>query len=156
MDNKLKITQNITLESLNPHNFHLKNDYINNLLSTAFIILPIVAEHVTGIEVTKGFLSRSYLRSPSRDIKISHVVYKHSIGLALELTWDNWTYEEALIVAEDIYERASDNDEKVMLVINEKQRTLYIGRGFKVSSILEDADGKERIIKLHFLDNFIH
>jgi len=144
MSNKIKFIEGITFESLNPHNFHLKNDYINNLLSTAFMILPSIADEVSTVKILKAFLSRSYLRSLDRDIVPA--VYKHSIGLALEVTWADWDMTKALLVADKLF---SEIEEGIKLVINTKNKSLFIGRGFKESSIVETtgSSSSERVIK---------
>ena len=45
MRDVIKLGGDIAFEDLNPHNFHLKNDYINNLLFTALNILPPLAKY---------------------------------------------------------------------------------------------------------------
>jgi len=143
MNNKITFVDKITFDSLNPHNFHLKNDYINNLLSTAFLILPVVANEVENIRIKKGFLSKSYIRS--LDTEVKPYFYKHSVGLALELTWKDWDINTALLIADTLY---SESEEKYKLIINIKEKSLYIGRGFKNNSITEVNGDVERVIRI--------
>ncbi len=144
MNNNIKLIENVTFNSLNPHNFHLKNDYINNLLSTAFLILPVIDELIEKVEVRKGFLSRSYVRATIKNVKPYE--YQHTIGLAIEVTWSDWSYDSALIVAEKLF---SSIEEGLKIIINPKRNTLFIGRGVKKSSIEEDTGRSERVIKIN-------
>jgi len=97
----LVFAKGVTLAEVNSENFHMKNDYADNLIVTCMEILPIIDNNVSSIKIINGFISRKKLfnevldstKSPTPDQK------KHCKGLALELTWKSYSRESALTIA---------------------------------------------------------
>ena len=148
MANEIKIVEGVFLDTLNPRNYALKNEYFSNLLSTAFMILPCVDRIVhEPIQVVKGFLSGSYLKEEFPN-NYTAELERHSRGLALELAWKGWDIDTATRAAYEIYDKVSSLDtEKIKILINVDKKRLYIGREFKETSIVEKTSGQERVIR---------
>jgi hypothetical protein len=148
MNNDIVIVEGVSLSHLNPRNAALKNDYLGNLLSTAFLVLPHVAEFLEFPPVVKrGFLAKSYLFDNSERFDLDEEMMKHGEGLALEITWENWSSESALDVAYSVYNYVKKQaKENVLIRIDQANRTVYFGRGFDVSQIIEVENSNKRTI----------
>jgi len=137
--------ENVTIESLNPHNFAMKNEYIDNLISTAMLIVPKIAMEHSGIRVLRGFLSNAYIRDNFKT-DIADYVQKHSMGLAIELSWDMFDLDEAtsmgLLLIEQVIEPL------FVLVDPDRKKLCVYRRYLKDNSCLSQViGGKLRTVK---------
>ena len=126
---ELTFANHITMKELNPHNFALKNTYISNLISTALNVIPILNE-VIGVEhikITRGFISNMYLRDRIKvpDWKMQNML-KHTEGLALEFTWKDFEFSDALLAAKEVKLSLQLKNEEVMIAIDTKRKRLHI------------------------------
>lgn len=144
MNEQIVIANGVSISTLNPQNFALKNDYMDNLLSTAFMVFPIAIE-VLGDRrfiIKRGFQSHAYI-TQEVEAAITSELFKHTKGLALEFTWEGWTEEDALIVAKALYQRMK---EPVKIIVNSDNRTMYIGRGYVESILMQQSLNERRIL----------
>ncbi len=148
--NKIKFADNVTMESLNPHNFALKNDYINNLVYTALAIIPYANEYIGAdkVRVTRGFLSRKYMQDEIRiPPKKVDDLYKHAEGLAIELTWDNFDTESAIGLARFILNPVTRFKDQVKIVINGNKKRISFYLNVNETEVYEDTtDGLRQIM----------
>lgn len=148
MKNEIKIIEGVYIDSLNPINCALKNQYWTNTFCTAILVLPRVAKMIPeGIVVTKAFLPGSRLRE-EYSAGYTSEIERFSRGLAIEVTWSGWNVDDALQVAYNIYSDCLEMpDEKMKIIIDEERQRLYVGRDFKVTEILEKTAHGERVIR---------
>lgn len=143
-DSTIKIVGEINVRDLNPYNFHLKNDYMENLLSTGFLILPILYEQVSNLKIINGFISSSFMRSKKRTL--SQEDKRFTRGLALSVTFDNFE-EMALEVAEDLYHSfAESEDEAIKITVDRTKKKLFVGRDYEESSLMENSENGLRTV----------
>jgi len=83
------LSEGVDMQSLNPMNFALKNDYIDNLLTIGMIISTNVNRPITIVE---GFVSRSKLTEDCR----KGLDLNHATGNAISFTWDDFNEQNAL------------------------------------------------------------
>ena len=81
----IKFGKIVTFENLNPHNFHLKNDYINNLLFVGLSILPGLEALGYSPSVEQCFVSAKYMEA-SPELMNGRYSDKYSSGLAIRLS----------------------------------------------------------------------
>lgn len=141
MKNDIKIAGDITFSQLNPHNFSLKNDYINNLFTTALMIIPRLYQHLNeNIELIKGFVSKQYITDNYTEMD-KHV-YKHGEGLGLEFKLpDN---KERLLIS--LRQLLNDIEEPLEIRINLINETFSCFRDVRESAIFEISSAGERVI----------
>lgn len=141
----VKFAENISIESLNPHNFAMKNEYIDNLISTAWLIIPKIATDVDGLRVVKGFLSDAYMRQNYRLEKLEHLT-RHGSGLALELTWESFTVDDATSIGIKLLEETL---EPLLVIVDTNRSKLCVYRRFlKDKSLLTQMiDNNQRLVK---------
>jgi hypothetical protein len=101
----------------------------------------VVREVTSPIKIKKGFLSSSFLKANFLEVKKD--LRKHSQGKALELTWNDWDSNTALQVANELFSHVGD----VKIILNMDSKTIFIGRGYEYSSIIELVNGLERIVR---------
>lgn len=137
--------ENVTIESLNPHNFAIKNEYIDNLLSTAWLLIPKIGVRQSGIRIIKGFLSEAYMRKHYKTDNALHLL-QHSRGLALEVSWDMFTVDDALLVGHALMDECY---EPLYIIIDPSRKKLCIYRKYleDKSSLCQLIDGGIRTIK---------
>lgn len=146
MSTDVVIVEGVSLEHLNPHNAALKNEYTSNLVSTAFLVLPHIYDVVEApLRIKRGFLSMSYIKEHLP--RIDDILI-HGKGLALEVTWDEWDYDDALSSAYALYNYVIMNtDEDIKIVINNDRKSIYARRDVTESGIYERIGHEERTIK---------
>ena len=96
MRDVIKFGKTVTLEDLNPHNFHLKNDYINNLLFAALSVFPYLNNKGIDAKVLRAFISAGYMDENMPEFKNERYSQKYSQGLGLLITWEDYTDLEAI------------------------------------------------------------
>jgi hypothetical protein len=151
MKNQILFTKDVTLEHLNPLNYSLKNDYMNNLFVTGFSILPII-NRITAmpIIVKRAMASRKTLRSGNKPVWSIENTYldKFTEGMALSVTWDGFEINEAAEIANAIM---TGLDEKVVIFINSMDKYMNVYRDTREKVIYEasfDKSGPDtRVIK---------
>jgi len=136
--------ENVTIEALNPHNFALKNEYIDNLISTAWLVVTRVAPEVEGIKVIKGFLSESYIRANFKSA--GDAVFQHGKGLALELTWNDFTVDKATTTGLTLINTCI---EPLYVVVDSNRTKLCVYRKLLTdkSELVQMIDGAIRKVK---------
>jgi hypothetical protein len=135
----LKIIEGISFSDLNPHNFHLKNDYINNILITAFSVLPVIAkEDLLDVRVIEAFVSSSFIKSST-----DKYLRKHFNGRALRITWRGFKVADAIQVALSLFEEIAH----VEIVIDNVEDWIMINRNCDRSVIIEYNGTEERVLK---------
>lgn len=137
--------ENVTIESLNPHNFAMKNEYIDNLISTAMLIIPKIACEHTGIRIIRGFVSAAYIRD-NYNTDVADYVLKHANGLALEVTWDMFDLDDSTSVGLTLIDSIQ---EPLFVLIDMSRKKLCVYRKYlKDNSCLSQViDGKLRTVK---------
>lgn len=139
------IAQGVTLSELNPENNALKNEYADNLITTAMIILLDIWRRFNGIKITKGFVSsgKMYKEILPKTGRVKPTVYekKHTLGLALEITWPDYDTDRALEYCKDFLKRT---DQKVHFVIYNDRIGFY--RRNNTQMLSRDLDGQFAII----------
>ena len=146
MNDQLVICEGVTIFTLNPHNMALRNDYINNLLGTAFLVFPIVSKclgYKTKIMIIRGFESSAYIRQELGRTS-SAETYKHSCGFAVEFTWDGWTEEVMRYLALELYDKIS---EYVRIVFDTTKKSIQVSRDWPQSRLIEKTRNETRTIK---------
>lgn len=141
----LIIANGITLWTLNPHNNALKNDFLENLLVTAFLVCKAITPVIGNrkLRVIRGFESSRYIRYEV-DFNPSVDLLRHARGMALELTWESVTDEELMFAANAIFNAA---EEPVKIVVDSERKTLYVARGVDTAMISERTANKFRTVK---------
>ena len=145
MADQFVIASGVTLNTLNPQNYSLKNDYLENLLVTAFTAFPAAAKVIGDRRfiVRKGFIPYSVLQE--NDPRASSDQIKHTKGLAVRFAWDGWTPEEGMWVAQAIYQERA---EPVKVIVDQQKNEIYFSRGVNASILLErQLSGKFHIIR---------
>ena len=130
----------ISIVELNPENFALRNDYIDNLFATAYLVINKII-NPTGIHATvvRGFLSDKFIKSELSDEAVGHsLIWKHGKGLAIEITWEGFTYQNALTIASNFVQ----SNDYVACIITDS--TLQIYRKTKVQEVRHKAKGSCR------------
>lgn len=148
MSDSLLIANGVGFSTLNPHNFRMHNDYADSLLMTAFLTFP-TAAYVIGLDkkfyITYGFLSHMFIKNeidPMPDADLN----RHAKGQAVTFTWEGWEENKAREVALAIFEKAGI-DERVKIIIDLNEKTLFVGREYNLSSIYERTANKLNLIK---------
>jgi hypothetical protein len=146
-DTEIQIVEGVNLEDLNRKNFSLKNEYMSNLLSTAFLVLPNVYSAVKReLQVTKGFISGASVRDYPESYR--HIMSRYTKGLSLEVTWSPWLNDEAVQAAYNIFNQIKGNpEENVMIVINKDKGRLACHRDGKKTQIVEISGKQKRVLK---------
>lgn len=141
----LMFAENCSIEQLNPHNFALKNNYIDNLISTGMTLIPRLSNYGIGqVTVLKGFLSRAYVTQNIGCFKYDFM-HKHTEGLAVELTWDNFDVSDATSTALGLAETIP---EPVLLVVNTDKKSLAIYRDTLDQTVVNQiVSGQIRTVK---------
>ena len=139
----------ITLEDINRYEAALKNEYMDNLVSTGLSILPVIDQNLSGkqIKIKEGFIPKALLLD-LHDV-LTHSMISHTKGLALKFTWTNYDYEEAYFLAHALYEYAEKNDLNFHIVILEKEDAIDVHRKsskLQIVTKLKKTD-KYKIIK---------
>jgi len=140
MNEKLIIIKGITFDSLNPHNFHLKNDYINNILLVAFSTLPFFTDK-DNVRILNGFLSKSYVRSTDMVMATNN---KFTRGKSYSITWDNFNSIEAIDLSLAIFQ---SSELPIELIIDIDNNFMEVSHETKESIIKERSNLEERIIR---------
>jgi hypothetical protein len=145
MEYGVVFAENVTIESLNPHNFAMKNEYIDNLISTAWLLIPKIARQQSGLRIVKGFLSDSYMRQHYRTDNADYIL-KHAKGLALEVTWDMFTADDATNVGHDIIRECL---EPIYVIVDSSRKKICIYRRYLTdkSVLAQLVDGSQRVVK---------
>lgn len=141
----LIIADGVTLRTLNPHNMALKNDYMENLLVTAFIAFPKIVSALgpRQFKVVRGFESHAYIMQETQGT-ISNDLLRHAKGYALEFTWKSATADDLMLAAIAIYDNIS---EPIKIIVDMEYNTLYVGRGVPSSMIIEKTLNENRVIR---------
>lgn len=145
----VKFGENTTLQNLNPLNFALKNEYADNLLSTALLIIPKVEEYHK-VEVITGFIAKAHLASTFRINEHNRWLRQHTVGLALQFTWDKFDMQDALKIANVLAETII---EPIYVIVDGTNRKLCVIRGYlkdvtKIDSSIDDYIREVKIIKV--------
>lgn len=90
MRDVIKFGKTVTFEDLNPHNFHLKNDYINNILFVALSTFPMLNADGIDAKVLMGFVSNGYMEQNLPSLKDTKYAGKYTQGLGLRITWEDY------------------------------------------------------------------
>jgi hypothetical protein len=104
------IAEGVTLYTLNRNNFSMKNDYMDNLLATAFSVFPLVA-HVLGaevkIEVKKGFIAYAhYVEAVNPRATEEELAFTK--GLGVQFSWAGFTEDAARGLAFELSDKIQD------------------------------------------------
>lgn len=94
----IRFGKTVTFEDLNPHNFHLKNDYINNILFCALNTFPYLNSEGIDAKIVRGFVSNGYMEQNLPLVYKEKYSYKYTQGLGLIITWDSYDSTEAILI----------------------------------------------------------
>lgn len=127
---QLKLAHGIKISDLNPHNFALKNDYMNNIISCGLILTDCISKcgFKNSVNIVKGFLSNSYIAD---NLAVSagkciDFLMQHSRGNAIEITFDDFTVDKAIDFSKDMLYSARDNDEICRCIIYSGRESIGI------------------------------
>lgn len=87
MRDVIRFGKSVTLEELNPHNFHMKNDYMNNILFMALNVLPALEELGYTPKVEQCFLSNKYTAS-NPELLRERFSERYNKGLGMRVSLD--------------------------------------------------------------------
>ena len=129
-----------SIRDLNPENYALKNDYIDNLFTTAYQVIDKIAiPSGLNISIVRGFLSRNYIENElSKEAEGHTLIYRFSKGLALSITWDDFNYASALTVARHFVDSVSNST----CIVTDKCLEVY--RKTKKQEILHKTSSETR------------
>jgi len=134
-------TQGITIRSLNPDNYAMCNDYMDNVWTTGIQILPEISKGLIELKVVSCFTSASAIRAKSKSFGWRE--RKVSQGLAISLTWYDWKHVTALAIAKKLLNEYHEN---VHVYINDSNKTITIYRRMRDNVIKEIVQGHTRTI----------
>lgn len=92
----------VTISEVNPDNYHMKNNYADNIFATCLSVLPIVDTFVKNIRVVKGFIALKKYKSDNGEDNQRSNEKKYCKGLGLEITWDDYNKKSCRIIASKI------------------------------------------------------
>lgn len=138
----------ITLAHINQHNDALKNQYMDNMLSTAASILPMIESGLNDerIIVKKCFVSNAHMKELGHDV-FDNLVQPFTKGLAIEVTWDDFNIETAHLVAHKLYDYCYKNKLLYKIIINVKRKSLTVYRKERKLQIVEKINEKFKIVR---------
>lgn len=105
---------------------------MDNLWTTGIQLLPEIGNQVLGLKVLDAFKSASFIKSKSD--RFGWRERKFSQGLAIKLTWDDWMFSVARVIADSIFDTYH---EYVHCVIDDATKSLTIYRRMKDRAIRE-------------------
>lgn len=120
----LMFAKGVTFFDLNQFNHALKNDYINNLVSTAFKVFPLINPMIDKIRVVRGFVSDAHAKAMGLNDPL------FTSGLAIEFTWEEYNPEQAIVMFKTLMPRMAVGyelvikPESVIIYSNESERIL--------------------------------
>lgn len=143
----IRYIENITIRDLNPHNGFLGSDYQDNLWGCGISLLPGLANFASGIKVVRAFESEDYIKKNvlKEGEHFNWACRKYSRGLAVKLTWDNFTFESALAFCHAVLD---DYAEKCHCIINTTEKTVEIFRRMRDQCIKEISEDSIKKIRL--------
>ena len=141
-----KFVENITIRHLNPHNHTCGNDFMDNIWSWGIQLLPEFGKYVSGIQIKRCFVSEAYIKKEllAKDEDYNWEWKKFAYGLAIKLTWDNWSFETAMALSDAIF---NDYFENTHCVIDTKEETLTIYRRMKTKKIREKTSTSMKTLR---------
>ena len=92
----IHFAKGVSIAELNQFNHALKNDYINNLISTAFKIFPFIDKVVDGIRIVNGFVSDAHAKAMDMVRSSTHKAFTN--GTAIEFTWMSYNKEQTILM----------------------------------------------------------
>jgi len=92
--------------------------------------------------IKRGFQSHAYI-TKEVEAAITSELIKHTKGLAVEYTWEGWTEEDALVISKALYQHMK---EPVKVIVNSEYRTLYVGRGYVDSMLVQRSLNENRAL----------
>lgn len=146
MNYDVKFAENVTIESLNPHNFALKNEYIDNLLSTAWLLIPAIGREYGDLKIIRGFMSEAYMRSQNYRVENAPHIAQHAQGLALEVTWTMFNTDDAINTGLDLINTSL---EPLYVIVDPERKKICMYRRYlkDTSTLSQIVDGSLRVIK---------
>lgn len=141
----VKFAENVSIENLNPHNFAMKNDYIDNLFSTAWLIVSKIGREQSGLKIIKGFLTAAYMREHYKTDGADYLL-KHAEGLALEVTWDMFTTDDATSVGLMLI---NESLEPLFIIVDGQRKKICVYRKYldSKSVLAQLVNGTQRVVK---------
>ena len=92
--------------------------------------------------IKRGFQSHAYI-TQEVEAAITSELIKHTKGLAIEFAWEEWAEEDALVIGKALYQRMK---EPVKVIVNSEYRTLYVGRGYVDSMLVQRSLNENRAL----------
>ena len=107
--------KDISLREINPDNNALKNEYVDNLMTTAMMVVPPLDQIFGNLIVVQGFTAASKLykeilpkEKPERT-KANMYEIRHTLGYGLCLTWEGYDVDRALAFAKEFLKSTTEN-----------------------------------------------
>ena len=125
----LQFAKGVTMTELNQFNHALKNDFINNLISTAFKIFPFINTTVSNIRVVNGFVSEAHANAIGLIKSESDKDFTN--GTAIEFTWSDYDREQAILMLKSLMPKMPDPFE---LLVKEESVIIFSDRHGKTLS----------------------
>lgn len=127
---------NWTMWDLNPDNYSIKNDFIDNLIYIGSIASGL-ANSFTGAKIVKAYVPRSVNPNASKFEKY------HGSGSAIALTWDGFSKDEVKINHSVISFLEEQKEDLISIVLYDDMiRLIQDGNG----CLYEIVEGNERVI----------
>jgi len=141
-----KFIENITIRDLNPHNCVLGNDFQDNLWTWGIQILPELSRYVMDIKVMRCFASEKYIKDVilKDDEKFNWEWKKFAYGLAIKLTWNDWSFENASLVSNAIFD---GYQEDTHCIIDERDKSLTVYRRMRDKKIRQRSNEGMKTIR---------
>jgi len=103
--------KDIDLRSLNDENVALHVDFQDNLIVTGLILFSVTGKIGKKIQVIRAFVGGSRMKNEIAKGRMPNAIEKkHTKGLALQITWEDFNTNTALEIAEKIYNANDTND----------------------------------------------
>lgn len=141
----MRFYKGISYAELNPYNFALKNDYVQNLIYSGQSLFSSIKKIVgnSNIKVTRGFLSRRYLHDILPKINNSDerkLVAFHSVGLAISVKLEDFSF--ALDIAKECH-----NYNDCAVIMEEKHNLMSFYFQHEIMGIFQKVDGSLRLVE---------
>lgn len=135
----------VTLREINPDNNALKNEFMDNLMTTCSMLLISADSVFDKISVVRGFISAGKLYNEilpaAGRSKCNQEEIRHTLGTALEITWEGFDPDKALDFCKE-YIKLTDIPVKFIVYNN----SLGFYRDVPSQKILRKLDDRVKVI----------
>jgi len=147
---KFILGNGITMRQLNIHNAALKNEYIDNLISTAMFVISNI-RRITGDQiqliVKRGFIANSVIRNNYKNFEDKDL-QQHSRGLAIQLSLETFQDNQAFNIALDFMQICKEFNLSYRILIDiEVDKAITFIADSKKPGVYEVTKGNKVLIE---------